>query len=153
MIKTQTVKTVNFGPLLSALDLSEVLNDAALIVKKDIQDRYDKDINLDGSRTAPLAESTIARKLKSKNAKTRDNAHKPLVATENMWRNQKIKKATKTNQVVEISIGPTRDEIYSYHHSGGPNLPARPKFGIADEVGKKIDELAILRIERGLAKL
>lgn len=149
MIAGKTTKKVNFGPLLSALDLSGVLNDAAALVKKDIQDRYKNDIDLDGSATTPLADSTIERKKKA----GYKNPAKPLVATGNMWRNQKITKATKSRQVAKIEIGTTRDVIYSYHHEGGDYLPARPKFGIGEGVDAKIDRLAILRIERALMKL
>lgn len=152
MLQTKTIKTPKLA-ILANLDLTRELNDAAAIVKTDIQKRYADKIDLDGSPTAPLAESTIASKLRSKNPKVRANAERPLIATENMWRNQKITKATKTNQTATIEIGPTRDEIYTYHHEGTANMPARPKFGIGEGVDAKIDEMVIRRVEGILARL
>ncbi len=152
MLQTKTIKTPAFA-VLANLDLTRELNDAAAIVKTDIQKRYRDKIDLDGSATAPLAESTIASKLRSKNKKVVANASNPLRATDNMMLNQKITKATKSNQVATIEIGPTRDEIYTYHHEGTAKMPARPKFGIGDGVDAKIDEMVVRRIEGILAKL
>lgn len=152
MLQTKVIKTSALTKLLK-LDLSKQLNDAAAIVKTDIQNRYKNKIDLDGSPTAPLAPSTVEAKLRSKNKKIASNANNPLRATDNMIVNQKIDKATKVSQTVTISIGPTRDEIYSYHHEGTTNIPARPKFGIGEGVDKKIDLFVTREIDRILSNL
>lgn len=152
MLTTKVIKVPDFSRI-ARLDLSPELNDSAALIKTDIQDRYKKDIDLDGSPTTPLADSTRERKRKDKRAKVRANADKPLVATGNMMRNQSITKATKQKQTAVISIGPTRDEIYSYHHEGGVYLPQRQKFGIGDGVPEKIDELVTLKLDRLLAAI
>lgn len=154
MIQTKVVKTPNFGAF--RLDLTRELNDAAKIVKLDIQTKMKDGKDYRGETLAPLADSTVQRKRKSKNAKTRANAEKPMLATENLLRNQNIVKATKQKQSVEIYIGPTREEIYGYHADGpdhNSNLPVRETFGLADNLGDKIDQMVINNIERMLRNL
>lgn len=146
-----SLKTHGHLPMLSKLklDLSQELNDSAAIIKTDIQTRYDKSVDLQGNALAPLADSTI----ESKRRKGFKPSDKPLIATKNMWRNQKIDKATKTKQRAIISIGPTRDEIYGYHHEGNEHLPQRQTFGIGDGVEEKIDRFVQRKIDRILASL
>lgn len=181
MLQTKTLKTPKLA-VLANLDLTRELNDAAAIVKTDIQKRYADNKNLDGSATKPLKPATIAAKLnygkraqqtiddlratgrkdlvrksnriKLEAATIAKNAEKPLVATESMWHNQKIEKATRSNQTARIYIGSgskfgekNDDEIYSYHHE------TRPKFGIGEGVDAKIDEMVIRRVEGILARL
>ena len=181
MLQTKTINTPAFA-VLANLDLTRELNDAAAIVKTDIQKRYEKNIDLDGSPTKPLKKETIeakrnygkraqqtisdlkatgrkdlvrkASRIKLEASTIAKNAEKPLVATESMWRNQKIEKATRSNQTAKITIGSSSkfgekndDEIYGYHHE------TRPKFGIGEGVDAKIDEMVVRRIEGILAKL
>ena len=131
------------------LDLSQELNDAAAIVKTDIQMRYDKAIDLQGNALEQLQPETIM----AKKRKGYKHAARPLTATGNMRNNQKIEKATKTKQRAVISIGPTRDEIYGYHHEGNDELPPRRTFGIGEGVGEKIDRFVQKKIDRILASL
>jgi hypothetical protein len=136
------------------IDLSRELNDCLDICKLDIQDHIKKGIEIEsGLPMAPLAESTVVSKSRSKNAKVVKHAHDTLQATENLLRNQLKDKATPANQEARLYIGVTREEIAGYLQEGTPKMPARPFFAISEKASSKIDELIGLKISRWLMKI
>lgn len=145
-------KRVNLD-ILRNIDWSGTLNELADVVKTDIQKRFKEEKTLDLTQVARLKKSTIDSKLRSKIAIVRKNARKPLWATENLWKNQKIDKATKTKQYVKISIGPTRAQIYDWLHEGREDMAARPVFGIAKDMPEKFGKYIGLKIARILRQL
>lgn len=151
-VNVHTVKTPAWAAMLN-LDLSKELNMCAEIVKKNIRKRMKAHKDIRGVALTPLAAKTIKRKASSGNPTVSKNAKNPMLATENLLKNQVVDKATKTNQVVTISIGPTRSEIYGYHHNGEGSLPQRQTFGIGPDDPAEFQKLIIYRIDSALSKL
>ena len=147
MIDAKTYKNFDLGKL--NFDLSAQLTDGMFVVKKDIQEHIQGQVEItDAKSFAPLKDSTVKKKASSKDPRIRANANRILFETNNLWKNQKIKKATKTTQRAEMTIGSTREDIGVYLQEGRDDMAARPFFGISPKVEPKVERLIVLQIDR-----
>lgn len=135
------------------LDLHREINLAANVIKRDIQEHIADERRIDNEqKQAPLSPLTIAAK-KAKGGKPELHAEDILIETENLWRNQKIEKATSASQRAIITIGPERAEIAEYIQEGTENMPARPFFGISTKGEEGAMLIVDKAIDRALAKV
>lgn len=150
-MSTSVVKSWDLSKIV--LDLSPEINRAATVIKRDIQEHIANEERIDGKgKQAPLSALTVAAKT-AKGGAAALHANDILIETENLWRNQRIDKATTAKQSAEITVGPTREEIATYLQDGTERMPARPFFGISDKGEASILRMVELAIERKLRAL
>ena len=128
------------------LDLSKELNMSADIIILDIENgiNYGRDIN--GTKFKKLAPSTIR-------GKRLGGSKTPRIALSDKEIMKKVyvpsgKRATQSNQSVEIIPPKKRADIGVYHQTGNPVLPKREWFGISKTAESRAFKMIELMIEK-----
>lgn len=136
------------------LDLAKEINLAAGLIIKDIAEKNQKGLDINGSTIKPLKPNTIA----SKANKGSSDPSRALHDTGRMIGRGSVKgtggrgpyiskRATKTNQESRVSIAKDRELIGVYHNEG-IGVPQREWFGISKDAEKNIVRMVELKIER-----
>ena len=135
------------------LDLSDVVNNLADIVKIDTREGIHRGKDIDGNSFKRLADSTI----RSKRKKGSSNPGKALW-DEGIMKEVYVKpKATKAKPKANIQVPKgrgkakkgRRTEVGGYHNTGD-GVPKREWFGIGSRVKKKLDKEMKLRLKEHL---
>lgn len=122
------------------------LNEAALYMERQTKLRFAREEAPDGTPWAPLATSTIRRKLSGKGGKRRDGrgrflksgSTKILVDTGILESGIAARPASDTQASVETTAGA---EYGIWHQIGTKRMPARPYLGFSDEDVSAIDRI------------
>lgn len=145
--------TTKFDLKKITLDLHKELNLAGGMIIKDIVNKNQSGLDINGNKIKPLAASTVAAKTK----KGSSDPRRALYDTGRMLGRGSVKgtggrgpyiskRAKKMDQESHVSIAKDREDIGAKHNEGR-GVPKREWFGISKKAIKDIVRMVELRIE------